>query len=250
MIELKNVSRKIGNFKLDNVSFQIKRGAVVAFVGDNGAGKTTTIKAIFGELKIDSGEILMDGQNLFSNNNLTKIAFFPDSNSIPLNIRVHDYMLYICAAHGIQTKDAVKIIDDVYRLLELRPYKNKYIKELSAGWKKKAIMASVLIRKPEYIIFDEPTANVDVESKLYFMGILHLLINQGITVLITSHIIEELQEVANYLVLIKKGKIVYADNFDNKKEHIMDVYKQHMKHPIKDLRILHMLYGKENNNGN
>ncbi|QBQ07322.1 ABC transporter ATP-binding protein [Spiroplasma gladiatoris] len=245
MIELKNVSRKLNNFKLKDVSFQIKKGAVVAFVGDNGAGKTTTIKAIFGELKIDSGEILMDGENLFANNNLHRLAFFPDSNNIPLNIKVHDYMLYICAANGIPSSKAAKKIDDVYRLLELRPYKNKLIKQLSAGWKKKAIMASVLIRRPEYVVFDEPTANVDVESKLYFMNILELLINQGITIMITSHIIEELQEVANYLVLIKKGEIVHAADFDNKKEKIMDVYKTHMKNPIKDMTILRELYNKE-----
>ncbi|AHI52458.1 ABC transporter ATP-binding protein [Spiroplasma culicicola] len=245
MIEIKNVSRKLGNFGLQNVSFKIKKGSVVAFVGDNGAGKTTTIKALFGELKIDSGQILIDGKNIFENNNLKKVAFFPDSNNVPMNIKVHDYMHYICAANGITSDIANKKIDSVYKLLELRPYKNKKIKELSSGWKKKAIMASVLIRTPEYIVFDEPTANVDVESKLYFMNILKLLVRQGITVLITSHIIEELQEVANYLVLIKKGEIVYENDFDNQKEQIMDVYKQHMKSPIKDLRILQELYRGE-----
>ncbi|QEH61345.1 ABC transporter ATP-binding protein [Spiroplasma chinense] len=242
MIEIKKISRKLGNFGLKDVSFEIKKGAVVAFVGDNGAGKTTTIKALFGELKLDSGEVLIDGDNLFAHNNLQRVAFFPDSNNVPMNIKVHDYLLYICAAGGINTDDANKIIDNVYKLLELRPYKNKKIKELSSGWKKKAIMASVLVRTPEYIIFDEPTANVDVDSKLHFMSILHLLVKQGITILITSHIIEELQEIANYLVLIKKGEIVYAQDFDNKTEKIMDVYRQHMKNPIKDLSLLQKLY--------
>ncbi|AGR40808.1 ABC transporter ATP-binding protein [Spiroplasma taiwanense] len=248
MIEIKNISRKLGNFSLSNVTFTINDGAVVAFVGDNGAGKTTTIKALFGELKLDSGEILINGQNLFLNNNLKRIAFFPDSNNIPLNIKVHDYLVYICAANGFSKEETELNVDNAYRLLELRPYKDKKIKELSSGWKKKAIMASVLVRAPEYIIFDEPTANVDVESKLYFMDIIKLLSKAGITILITSHIIEELQEIANYLVLIKKGEIVHAQNFDNKKNHIMDIYKQHMKNPIKDLQILRWLYGNGENN--
>ncbi|AUB31162.1 ABC transporter ATP-binding protein [Spiroplasma floricola] len=245
MIEIKNISRKLGNFGLENVSFNIEKGSVVAFVGDNGAGKTTTIKALFGELKLDSGEILIDGEDLFKNNNLSKVAFFPDSNNVPLDIKVHEYLHYICAANNMNKERTELSIDNVYRLLELRPYKDKRIKELSSGWKKKAIMASVLVRSPEYIIFDEPTANVDVESKLYFMDIFKLLSKVGITILITSHIIEELQELANYLVLIKKGQIVYSNNFDKSKEHIMDVYKRHMNEPIKDLHILRDLYSKK-----
>ncbi|WP_339029796.1 ABC transporter ATP-binding protein [Spiroplasma endosymbiont of Cantharis nigra] len=249
MIEIKNITRKLGNFGLKDVSFTIKKGSVVAFVGDNGAGKTTTIKALFGELKLDSGEVLIDGQSLFKNNNLSKVAFFPDSNNVPLDIRVHEYLHYICAANNMDKNRTDLSIDNVYRLLELRPYKDKKIKELSSGWKKKAIMASVLVRSPEYIIFDEPTANVDVESKLYFMNIFKLLSKVGITILITSHIIEELQELADYLVLIKKGQIVYANDFDRKKEHIMDIYKKHMNEPIKDLNILRDLYRNKEENG-
>ncbi|ASP27869.1 ABC transporter ATP-binding protein [Spiroplasma corruscae] len=250
MIEIKNISRKIGNFSLKEVSFNIKDGDVIAFVGDNGAGKTTTIKALFGELKLDSGSILIDGEDIFKNNNLRRVAFFPDSNNVPLNMKLSDYLRYICAANDLSKEETELNTEYVYRLLELKPYKDKLIKKLSSGWKKKAIMASVLIRKPKYIIFDEPTANVDVESKLYFMEIFRLLAKSGITILITSHIIEELQEVANHLVLIKKGQIVHDKDFDNKSEKIMDVYKQYMQSPIRDLTILRNLYrdkkGKHN----
>ncbi|AKU79344.1 ATP-binding cassette domain-containing protein [Spiroplasma turonicum] len=245
MIEIKKIARKIGGFSLKEVTFNINDGDVVAFVGDNGAGKTTTIKALFGELKIDSGEILIDGESIFANNNLRRVAFFPDSNNVPLNMKLSDYLKYICAANDLSKEETELNTEFVYRLLELKPYKDKLIKKLSSGWKKKAIMASVLIRKPKYIIFDEPTANVDVESKLYFMDIFRLLAKVGITILITSHIIEELQEVANHLVLIKKGTIVHDELFDNKKEKIMDVYKKHMNSPIKDLSILNKLYSSK-----
>ncbi|AKX33761.1 ABC transporter ATP-binding protein [Spiroplasma litorale] len=245
MIEIKEVSRKIGNFSLKKVSFNINNGDVIAFVGDNGAGKTTTIKALFGELKIDSGSILIDGENLFKNNNLRKVAFFPDSNNVPLNMKLSDYLRYICAANDLSKEETELNTEYVYRLLELKPFKDKLIKKLSSGWKKKAIMASVLIRKPKYIIFDEPTANVDVESKMYFMEIFRLLAKVGITILITSHIIEELQEVANHLVLIRRGEIVHDAKFDNSKEKIMDVYKKYMQSPIKDLSILRNLYANQ-----
>ncbi|ASP27871.1 ABC transporter ATP-binding protein [Spiroplasma corruscae] len=242
MIEIKNITREIGGFLLNKVSFKIKKGSVVAFVGDNGAGKTTTIKALFGELKLDSGSITIDGENLFDNNNLRKVAFFPDSNNVPMDLSLKDYVSYLCAANGINKKESKKNAKDVFKMLGLEKYATKKMGQLSAGWKKRAIMASILVRTPEYIVLDEPTANVDVEAKLSFMNILHELRNIGVTILITSHILEELQEMANYLVLINEGEIVYENDFDNTKESISDIYKKYRVKRLDKEKILGELY--------
>ncbi|AGR40810.1 ABC transporter ATP-binding protein [Spiroplasma taiwanense] len=242
MIELKKITRDLGGFVLNQVSFKIKKGSVVAFVGDNGAGKTTTIKALFGELRLEQGKILIEGESLFENENLKRIAFFPDSNNVPLNMKLKDYVSYLCAVNGMSKQEAKAKSEAVFKMLGLEKYINKKMKSLSAGWKKRAIMASVLVRSPEYIVFDEPTANVDVEAKLSFMNILHELSRIGVTILITSHILEELQEVANYLVLIRDGEIVYEDDFDNKKQKIADVYSKVMAEKINNIKILKELY--------
>ncbi len=242
MIEVKNITRDLGGFVINQVSFTIKKGSVVAFVGDNGAGKTTTIKALFGELKLEQGEILMDGKSIFEEQNLQRIAFFPDSNSVPLNMKLKDYVAYICAVNNISKNEAQENADKVFKMLSLEPYKNKKIKSLSAGWKKRAIMASVLVRAPEYIVFDEPTANVDVEAKLSFMNILHELSRIGVTILITSHILEELQEVANYVVFIRDGEIVLEKDFDNKSESIAKLYKEIMAEKNNGEKLLKEIY--------
>ncbi|AKX33763.1 ABC transporter ATP-binding protein [Spiroplasma litorale] len=242
MIELKNVTREVGGFLLNKVSFKIKKGSVVAFVGDNGAGKTTTIKALFGELKLDSGQITIDGENIFKNNNLRKVAFFPDSNNVPMDLSLKDYVYYLCAANGISKKETKKNSQAVFKMLGLEKFAKRKLAQLSAGWKKRAIMASILVRTPEYIVLDEPTANVDVEAKLSFMNILHELQNIGVTILITSHILEELQEMANYLVLINEGEIVYENKFDNKKESIAEIYKRYRSKKVDKETILNSLY--------
>ncbi|AHI52460.1 ABC transporter ATP-binding protein [Spiroplasma culicicola] len=242
MIEVKKITRDLGGFFLNQVSFTIKKGSVVAFVGDNGAGKTTTIKALFGELRLDSGQILMNGKDILDDQNLQRIAFFPDSNNVPMNMKLKDYVSYICAVNGMSKKQAQDRAEAVYTMLGLEPYVNKKLKSLSAGWKKRAIMASVLVRAPEFIVFDEPTANVDVEAKLSFMNILHELSNIGVTILITSHILEELQEVANYLVLIKNGEIVYENDFDNKTQKISDIYKTINAQKTDNISLLNDVY--------
>ncbi|AUM62354.1 ABC transporter ATP-binding protein [Spiroplasma monobiae] len=242
MIEIKNITRDLGGFVINQVSFKIKKGSVVAFVGDNGAGKTTTIKALFGELKLEQGEILMDGQNIFEEENLQRIAFFPDSNSVPLNMKVKDYVSYVCAVNGMSKQDAQESASKIFAMLSLEPYINKKIKSLSAGWKKRAIMASVLVRTPEYIVFDEPTANVDVEAKLSFMNILHELSKIGVTILITSHILEELQEVANYVVFIRDGEVVMEKDFDNRTESIAALYKEVMAEKNNKEKLLKEIY--------
>lgn len=243
MIEVKNLTRNFkGGSGLFDVSFEIPQGSIVAFVGDNGAGKTTTIKAIFNELVLEKGQVLIDGKNLHTGNRLKSVAFFPDHNNIPLNMKLNEYIEYCGLAGGLLKHEIKEKLSDIVQMLQLEPYMKKKIKELSAGWKKKAIMASVLIRSPEYIILDEPTANLDVQAKRELIDILKKLNGLGVTILITSHIIEELQEIANRLTLIVKGEIVFSDNFDRNDTKIMDIYNKY-KVVVKKRKSLAGLYG-------
>ncbi|QHX36504.1 ABC transporter ATP-binding protein [Spiroplasma sp. BIUS-1] len=224
MIKVNKIVKIFKEFNLSDINLTIEKGDLIALVGDNGAGKTTLIKSIFGMVELNSGKITLNGENIFDNNNLSKIAFFPDSNNIPLNISVENYMKYISIVAGVGEKEFKSRVDKIIDMLEIRSYKNKTIKKLSAGMKKRAIMAGVLITKPEFIIFDEPTANLDVEGKNEFLAIIKKLHESKVGIMITSHIIEELQDICNKLIIIKEGSIVYNSKFDNKKEKIKDIY--------------------------
>ncbi|AKU79574.1 ATP-binding cassette domain-containing protein [Spiroplasma turonicum] len=229
MIEVKNITKLYkNNDGIKNVSFNLKESCLLSLIGENGAGKTTTIKAIFKEAKLDSGKILIDGDNLHTNNNLRKIAFFPDSNNIPLNIKSKDYINYICATIGLSKKAYKDNLNIIVDLLKINNLMNKKIKELSAGQKKKIIMASVLIREPKYIFFDEPTANLDISSKTEFISIIKYLKNLKISMLITSHLLDELQEISDHIVILNKGSVVYNQSFDSNKENIKDLYNNYI----------------------
>ncbi|QEH61897.1 ABC transporter ATP-binding protein [Spiroplasma chinense] len=242
MIKVQNLSKTYKNFSLQNVSFEFEKEDIIAFVGDNGSGKTTTIKLIFDLTKKNQGEVFFNEQSLYVNSNLLKIAFFPDSNNIPLEISVKQYMKYIAIIARLNKKECNDRMLKILEVLNFEKFKNTKIKNLSAGLKKRAIMAGVLMTKPEFIILDEPTANLDVESKIEFIKIIKELNTSGVGILITSHIIEELQEIANKLIIIKNGKIMYNDKIDNKKTKIIDIYNTFKEKDKSDLKGISDIY--------
>ncbi|AHI53788.1 ABC transporter ATP-binding protein [Spiroplasma sabaudiense Ar-1343] len=226
MLELRNITKKYqDNTGIENVSFDFSKSQIIGLVGSNGAGKTTTIKCIFNLVSYSNGEILLDGEKIQSAN-LSKLAFFPDSNNIPLKMKVIDYAIYNAVCAGMDLKKAVIEANSIIKTLSLDSICNKNFGELSAGLKKKGILVATLINNPDYIILDEPTANLDIESREELMEIIKLLSQSNKGILITSHIIDELQQYINHLIVINKGKIVYDKDFNNKKDKIIDIYNE------------------------
>ncbi|QHX36551.1 ATP-binding cassette domain-containing protein [Spiroplasma sp. BIUS-1] len=224
MIEILNLTKEFKNGGgIYDVSFNFDKNDIIALVGPNGAGKTTLIKCIMKEYKISSGNVLLNSKKI-GNKELKSIVFFPDTNNIILDIKLKEYIKYCYACSGLPLKDFENTLNEVSRWLKIEPFLNKKISELSAGQKKKAILGSVLVRKPQYIIFDEPTANMDIENKKEFINIIKSLEKANVSIMITSHIVEELQMLANKLVIIKQGKVIYKNKFDKEKEQIIDIY--------------------------
>lgn len=239
MLKINSLKKNYGkHVVLDDVSFEVEDGEVVGFIGDNGAGKTTTIKCIFGEIIFDSGEIKLNEKNIFENYNLQDLCFFSDSNNIPLDLRVDDFVEYTMMLKGESKKNIEDKKNKVYKFLNLEEHKRKKLKQLSAGLKKRSIMASCLCLNPKMIILDEPTANLDIETKNEFILILKKLNEMGITIMITSHLIDELQDLISKLIIIKTGKIVYNKKFDGAKEKIIDIYQKNVERDKIDLEIL------------
>jgi ABC-2 type transport system ATP-binding protein len=243
MLEIKNVNKKYGSVAaLKNISFSIKENEICGFIGDNGAGKTTTIKSIFGETSIQSGEILFKGKNIFDEYVLQDLFFFPDSNNIPLDLTIDEYLNYTLLLRGFDKKEIANTKEKVYKLLELEKHHKKKLRHLSAGLKKRAIMACCLSMKAKLIILDEPTANLDIETKNDFIKILQYVNQSGVTIMITSHLIDELQPLINKLVIIKEGEIVYENKFDNGREKIIDIYNNKVNRNKVDLKIINEIY--------
>ncbi|WP_338971167.1 ABC transporter ATP-binding protein [Spiroplasma endosymbiont of Panorpa germanica] len=247
MLEIKRLWKVYKNGSgIKDVSFKIRKGDLVAFVGANGAGKTTTIKTIFKEIKSDSGSIKYDN-HLIEKKDLRKMAFFPDSNNIPLDLKVNEYIEFVGLLYGIKSSDIENARIKLLNMLKITDLGESKLKDLSAGEKKKAIMAATLVYKPELIIFDEPTANLDVKSKNEFLTIIKKLHDQGITIMITSHLIDELQLISNWLVIIDAGKIIYNAEFDNETQKIIDIHNKLIGKENPDLNQIDDFYGNKSN---
>ncbi|AKU80088.1 ATP-binding cassette domain-containing protein [Spiroplasma turonicum] len=227
MINIINVSKLFKNGKgISDFNLVISPGDIIGLVGDNGAGKTTLIKSIFNEYKKDSGDVLNGDVSIYTSGYINKISFFPDQSVYPKNITLKDYCLLEAELSNVNRDEATKLFDSLCDSLDLNDYKKKTFKDLSAGMQKKALLMNCLISSPDYIILDEPTANLDVKNRLEFLNIIRALAQSGIGILITSHLIDELEELITRIVIIEDGKTVYSNYFDKNKESLEKIYLQ------------------------
>ncbi|AGR42066.1 ATP-binding cassette domain-containing protein [Spiroplasma diminutum] len=232
MLSIQKISKKFDKKGIKNISINIKPGDIVGFVGDNGAGKSTLIKCIFNEYKKDEGKVFYENESLYENNNLRHLCFFPDQSIYPKGVTLKDYCLLDAELAGIMKQEAEEKLDKLLSKFGLLEYKNKTFDKLSAGMQKKALLAICLVSKPKYFFLDEPTANLDVHTRKEFLELIKLLSKKGIGILITSHIIDELQEIINKLCLISEGELVYDNYFDPKNDKIIDLYSKYSNKKI------------------
>jgi ABC-2 type transport system ATP-binding protein len=229
-LKLSHVSKHYRAFHvLKNITFEINTGDIVGFIGNNGAGKTTSIKAIFQELAIDGGSIMID-DHVITIEDLNKMAFFPDQNNFPKDYSLNEYCRYNYDLSGLDLNNYETEITEILDALDLLGNRYFKFKELSSGMQKRALLASVLVTNPELIILDEPTANVDVATRKEFIEVLKMLAHKRqITVMITSHDIEELDTFINKVVLVEAGEVVYNAPFDRTRENLSDVYLKNLR---------------------
>lgn len=208
ILEIRNLTKKYKNFKLDNISFVIPKGFIMGFIGENGAGKTTTIKLIMNLLQKDAGEIKVFGKENVKHEREIKerIGF------------VYDDCFYY---ENLSIRDNGKIIAGFYKAWDWNVF-NKYlrkfnlddkqkVKELSKGMKMKFAIAIALSHKAEFIILDEPTSGLDPVMRRQVLEMLQQVMeDENVGMLISSHITSDLERIADYITYIKNGKIVFS----------------------------------------
>ena len=209
-ILVENLTKVYGTQRaVDNISFRVKTGEVLGFLGPNGAGKTTTMKAITTYLTPNEGNITVGQFSLKDQADEIKkhIGYLPENNPLYQEMPVIDYLRYVAELQGIEKSRIRKRILEMVRLCGLEGEKHKNIAELSKGYKQRVGLAQALIHDPDVLILDEPTAGLDPNQIVEIRELIKK-IGKEKTVILSSHILAEVEATCDRILIISKGKIV------------------------------------------
>lgn len=209
MIEIKNVSKKIGNTKiLDNVSFTVNRGEILGFLGPNGAGKTTTMKIITSFWKPDSGEVMIDNIDVTKNSIKIreKIGYLPETVPLYEDMKVFEYLKFVAEIRGITKAEIKERLKSVIDKCGLRSMVKKPIDDLSKGYRQRVGLAQAIIHNPDVLILDEPTTGLDPNQILEIRSLIKE-IGREKTVIFSTHVLQEASAICDRIVIINNGEI-------------------------------------------
>lgn len=215
MLEIKNLrkvydSGKESKVAVDGISLTVERGAFFGLLGPNGAGKSTTIHCITGIAQPTSGQILIDGVDVVKDYKTArrKVGLSPQEFNLDFFAKVDELLDYMGGYYGIPAAQRQQRIDELIERFSLTEHRDKKFQKLSGGLKRRAILARALVHTPDLLILDEPTAGVDVEQRHELWDYLRELNGRGKTIILTSHYLEEIQELCNEIAIINHGKII------------------------------------------
>lgn len=209
-IVIESLSKTYGHQKaVDNISFEVKTGEILGFLGPNGAGKTTTMKMITGYLGIQQGDIRLGGVSVKESAHLTKknIGYLPEHNPLYLDMPVIDYLEFSAALEGVPKSNIPERIREMVRLCGLDREKHKKIAALSKGYRQRVGLAQAMIHDPEILILDEPTTGLDPNQIVEIRKLIRDL-GQKKTVILSTHILPEVEATCDRILIINRGKIV------------------------------------------
>jgi ABC-2 type transport system ATP-binding protein len=218
-IKIDNLKKtyKSGKVALQGISLEVKKGEFLGLLGPNGAGKTTTISCITGVSEPTAGFIQVFGHDVVHDYKEArkKIGVSAQEFNIDFFATVEDVLYYQAGFFGIFGEERKRRIEDMLNIFDLQEHRGKKFNFLSGGLKRRTVVAKALIHDPEIIILDEPTAGVDVETRKsiwQFLKKLHKDKNK--TIILTSHYLEEIEEMCDRVVIIKDGKIIYDESIE------------------------------------
>ncbi len=209
-ITIQNLTKQYGPQKaVDNLSFEVKTGEILGFLGPNGAGKSTTMKMITGYLGIGAGQVTFGDKSLSENGDLIKrhIGYLPENNPLYMDMPVIDYLEFCAALQGVAKDKIDERTRKMIKVCGLNNEKHKKIGELSKGYRQRVGLAQAMIHDPEILILDEPTTGLDPNQIVEIRKLIRELGKEK-TVILSTHILPEVEATCDRILIINKGKIV------------------------------------------
>ena len=230
MIEINNLVKNYGSkFALDDISFKVAKGEIVGFLGPNGAGKSTTMNILTGYLSSTSGEAKVGGIDILENPNEAKklIGFLPEQPPLYIDMTVEEYLNFVYDIKACKLKRDAHI-EEVMKVTKIDDVRHRLIKNLSKGYRQRVGIAQALIGNPPVIIFDEPTVGLDPKQIIEIRNLIRNL-GKTHTVILSTHILSEVQSVCDRIIIINDGKIIA----DEKTESITQAVEDNRRYSVK-----------------
>ncbi len=225
MIKFINVTKKYNDFTaVDNLSFEVKKGEIVGFIGPNGSGKTTTMKLISGIIKKTSGSIYVNDFDIEKDPLKIKasIGYISDSPDAFLRLKGIEYLNFISDIYDVSLEDRKSRIEKYAKEFEIYDSLNSPMISYSHGMRQKLMIISQLIHEPDTWILDEPTVGLDPKSSYTLKEMMREHANKGYTVFFSTHILEIAERLCDRVIIIFKGKKLYEGTLDELKDKYKD----------------------------
>lgn len=216
MIEVKNLSKRYGDkLAVDNISFTVNEGEILGFLGPNGAGKSTTMNILTGYISSTSGQALINDIDILEDPILAKadIGYLPEQPPLYLDMTVTEYLKFVYNLKKSKLPQRSHLAE-ICELVKINEVKNRVIKNLSKGFRQRVGLAQALVGNPKVLVLDEPTVGLDPKQIIEIRTLIKKL-GKNHTVILSSHILPEVQAVCDRIVVINRGKIVANDTADN-----------------------------------
>jgi ABC-2 type transport system ATP-binding protein len=212
-VQTTDLTRMYGSMvALSNLNLTVNRGDLFGFIGSNGAGKTTTLRILATFLAPSSGKAEVLGHDVVRDADAVRhtIGYMPDFFGVYKDMEVTEYLDFFGACYKIPSAQREKTVNDVLELVGLTEKRGALIGALSRGMQQRLGLARVLIHDPQLLLLDEPASGLDPRARIEMMAILQELQRLGKTIIISSHILSELQTLCNRVAIIEKGKLIYS----------------------------------------
>lgn len=217
MIEVKNLVKTYGDHTVvDHLDFHIKKGQICGFLGPNGAGKSTTMNMITGYIAMTEGEVKINGHDIFEEPEKAKkcIGYLPELPPLYMDMTPYEYLKFVAELKGIERVKRKAMIEDVMEMAKIVDMKDRLIKNLSKGYRQRVGLAQALIGYPEVLILDEPTVGLDPKQIIQMRQLIKEL-GKNHTIIVSSHILSEISEVCDHVMILTNGRLVADDSLEH-----------------------------------
>lgn len=217
MIETKNLTKNYGNLTaVDDLNLTIQDGDIFGFIGPNGAGKTTTMRILVTLLEPTRGKAFINGLDVSRHGKKVRrlVGYMPDFMGVYDDLKVFEYLEFFAAAFAIERKKRKSIVEGVLELTDLQSKRSVTVDSLSRGMQQRLGLARVLIHDPKVLILDEPASGLDPRARIEIRELLRELKRMGKTIMISSHILSELEEICDHIGIIEHGRLVFSGTLE------------------------------------